>query len=72
MISDMPVMLTVNDLATLLRVSVRTVWRLRSAGTLPKPVEIGGSVRWDPEIIRTWMAGGCQATAGRENVSGNL
>ncbi len=59
MISDMPVMLNVNDLAALLRVSVRTVWRLRSAGRLPKPVEIGGSIRWNEDTVRDWIAAGC-------------
>jgi predicted DNA-binding transcriptional regulator AlpA len=33
-------------LARLLGVSLRQVWRLNSAGKLPRPIRLGGSVRW--------------------------
>jgi predicted DNA-binding transcriptional regulator AlpA len=39
-------MLDVKRLAEKLGASVRTVWRLVSAGVLPKPVQVGGSTRW--------------------------
>jgi len=39
-------MLDVKGLAEMLGASVRTVWRLVSAGVLPKPVRVGGSTRW--------------------------
>ena len=39
-------MLDVKRLAEKLSASVRTVWRLVSAGVLPKPVQVGGSTRW--------------------------
>ena len=39
-------LLNAKELATMLSVSVRTVWRLRSAGMLPQPVSVGGSKRW--------------------------
>ncbi|MHC4064435.1 MAG: helix-turn-helix transcriptional regulator [Planctomycetota bacterium] len=35
------------DVARMLSVSVRTVWRLRDAGGLPRPVRVGGNlIRW--------------------------
>ncbi|HEX4085150.1 MAG TPA: helix-turn-helix domain-containing protein [Chthoniobacteraceae bacterium] len=39
-------MMDVKNLAEMLGASVRTVWRLVSAGVLPKPVQVGGSTRW--------------------------
>jgi predicted DNA-binding transcriptional regulator AlpA len=34
------------QLAKMLSTSVRSVWRYRSAGRLPKTVKISGSIRW--------------------------
>jgi predicted DNA-binding transcriptional regulator AlpA len=39
-------MLDVNRLADKLGASVRTVWRLVSAGVLPKPVQVRRCTRW--------------------------
>jgi predicted DNA-binding transcriptional regulator AlpA len=39
-------MMDVKRLAEMLGASVRTVWRLVSAGVLPKPVQVGGCTRW--------------------------
>lgn len=52
-------LLNVKDVARLLNVSVRQVWRRLSAGQLPQPVRIGKSVRWSDEIIETWIGMGC-------------
>lgn len=46
-------------LAKRLQLSVRTLWRLRSAGKLPKPVRLGGSVRWRVTDINAWVDAGC-------------
>ena len=47
---------TASDVAALLRVSRRTVFRLRSRGILPAPVEIGGNiVRWRGTDIRDFL-----------------
>ena len=42
-------------LAELLSTSVRTVWRLRAAGLLPRPVRIAGSVRWRRSDVELWL-----------------
>ncbi len=47
------------DLKEMLNVSLRQVWRLNSAGKLPKPIRLGGSVRWNREEVRDWFAAGC-------------
>jgi len=52
-------LLSAKELAAILAVSVRTIWRLRSSGVLPKPVTIGGSIRWEQKRIENWIACGC-------------
>jgi predicted DNA-binding transcriptional regulator AlpA len=52
-------LLTAKALAKTLSLSARTVWRLRSAGKLPRPVEVGGSIRWLRQDIDKWIALGC-------------
>jgi predicted DNA-binding transcriptional regulator AlpA len=39
--------------------SARSIWRLHSAGKLPAPVRIGGSVRWRRDEVLDWIAAGC-------------
>lgn len=38
--------LTAKQLGKILGLSPRTVWRFRSSGQLPKPIKIGGAIRW--------------------------
>jgi predicted DNA-binding transcriptional regulator AlpA len=47
------------ELAEMLNVSLRQVWRLNSAGKLPKPIRLGGSVRWNRQEITDWFGAGC-------------
>lgn len=58
---ELPALLTVKQLAELLQLSTRSIWRLRSTARLPKPVEIGGSVRWKSDEVRRWIDAGCPA-----------
>jgi len=48
-----------NQLAEMLGLSVRTIRRLDCSGKLPKPVRIGGAVRWRRDEIDAWLAVGC-------------
>jgi predicted DNA-binding transcriptional regulator AlpA len=48
-----------NRLAALLDLSLRTVRRLDSSGKLPRPVRIGGAVRWRLNEIEAWLEAGC-------------
>ena len=54
--SNVPKLLTVNDVAKLLKLSTRSVWRLVKAKTIVKPIRIGGSIRWRPSDVATWLA----------------
>ncbi len=62
-----PMLIAAEELAALLNISKRTLWRLRSAGALPSPVQLGAAVRWRLDEIRKWIADGCPRPGGREN-----
>lgn len=52
-------LIAADQLATMLDVSTRTVWRLLSTGRIVQPIRIGGSVRWRLDEVREWIAKGC-------------
>ena len=52
-------LITVKDLARMLSVSERSVWRLVSAGRIPIPIKIGSFVRWHRDEIEHWIQQGC-------------
>ena len=54
-------LLDVVAVATMLDVSPRHVYRLADAGRMPRPVKLGGAVRWDRDAIKSWIDSGCQA-----------
>ena len=58
-LDSLPAMLSADELAEWLKISKRTVWRLKSTGALPKPVKIGRSVRWQRSDISAWLEKGC-------------
>jgi predicted DNA-binding transcriptional regulator AlpA len=63
-----PVVVTARQLAIMLQVSKRTLWRMRSAGQLPSPMRVGGIVRWRLDEIQKWITEGCPARPTRESV----
>jgi len=48
-------MLTVEDVATMLAIGVRSVWRKSQDGRLPAPIHIGGSTRWSKSELSKWI-----------------
>jgi predicted DNA-binding transcriptional regulator AlpA len=55
-LSPLEHLLTVADLADLLHVSKRSVFRLRSQGALPAPVELSSNIiRWRPSDICAYI-----------------
>jgi excisionase family DNA binding protein len=52
-------MLTVQDVAGILKCSARTVYRLVDAGRMPPPCRLGALVRWPAAAIESWVADGC-------------
>ena len=56
---DQPLVYDVRGLAKALDVSVRHLWRMVSAGSIPQPLQIGKRLRrWPVEEIRTWLRAG--------------
>ena len=55
-----PLLLTAEDLAAELQVSLRSVRRLDLEGKLPEPVHVGGRLlRWRAAEVRDWVNAGC-------------
>lgn len=64
-----PLLISAEEVAKLLQLSIRSVWRLRTSGRMPKPIRIGGAIRWRLLDIESWIAQGCPAAPGRENTT---
>ncbi len=54
-----PLVLSAEQLAELLDISERTLWRLLSSGKLLKPVRFGGNTRWRYADVMKWLDEGC-------------
>ncbi|MFC1762699.1 helix-turn-helix transcriptional regulator [Planctomycetota bacterium] len=52
-------LLNVRQVASMLGISQRTVWRLKDAGKLPPPVHLGSSVRWNRQSLNQFLEVGC-------------
>jgi excisionase family DNA binding protein len=50
------VLLTLDDMAALLRVSTRTLRSWRHEGELPQALEIHGALRWRRADVDAWLA----------------
>jgi len=53
------ILVSASDLAHLLGVSKRQIWRLRSRGDLIEPIKIGSTTRWPLDMVRAWITAGC-------------
>ena len=63
---EIAALLNVGDLARMLDCSPRHVYRMCDAGKMPKPLRLGALVRWDRNVIETWISDGCPSVrAGR-------
>ena len=60
----LPELLTIRELAKVLKLSPRSIWRLVKNQELPAPVRIGGSIRWRADAITRWIDAGCQKSGG--------
>lgn len=62
-----PLLIPAVDLARMMQISTRTLWRMRSAGQVPEPVRLGGTVRWRLDEIKHWVEDGCPPQQGGNN-----
>ncbi|WP_273249204.1 helix-turn-helix transcriptional regulator [Sediminimonas qiaohouensis] len=44
-------LLTVTQVATMFSAGNSTIWRWAKAGTIPKPIKVGGATRWLREEV---------------------
>jgi len=51
--------LSVRDVADLLGVSERHIWKLERTARLPKALKVGRCVRWRRADIESWVSAGC-------------
>ena len=50
-------LLNVTEVANLLGISPRHVWRMADAGTFPRPLKVGMKLRrWPRSAIESWLA----------------
>jgi excisionase family DNA binding protein len=54
-----PLLIAADEVAAMLDISTRTLWRLVSAKRVVAPVRIGGSTRWRRAEVEAWVAAGC-------------
>lgn len=59
-----PRLIPAEQLAAMLNISTRTLWRKLSAKKIPEPVRIGGLPRWRLDQVRQWIAQGCPVRHG--------
>lgn len=59
-----PRLISARELAAMLQVSTRTLWRWRSTGRVIQPVRIGGATRWRLDEVESWIAEGCPPPVG--------
>lgn len=53
-------LITAREFAKLLKVSLRTLWRLVSTGKAPRPLKLHGSTRWQKSVVTKWIQDGCR------------
>ena len=54
-----PSLLRAPEVAEKLGISRSHLYKLNSSGRLPRPVRLGGSVRWPADELAAWTAAGC-------------
>ncbi len=54
------VLMTIKEVAQLLRLSVNQTYLLRAEGKIPKGVRIGNAIRFDKAVIEAWIRKGTQ------------
>ncbi|GAI79171.1 unnamed protein product [marine sediment metagenome] len=57
--SNAPLLWSACQVAFHCGLSVRSVWRARSAGFLPPTVKVMSSIRWPADHIRKWTSWNC-------------
>ena len=70
--SQQPLAVSAKELAAMLGVSLRQVWRLDSSGMLPNKIRLGGSCKWIRSEIMCWLEHGCPDRQDWQSIKDNL
>jgi len=54
-----PELMSVKEVAAMLGVSQRTVYRMDDAGQIPRSIKLASLVRWRTAELREWIEKGC-------------
>lgn len=65
--SSLPPIITVDELAALLRVNRKTVYAAIREGAIPGVVRLGGTIRVCRDAVLAWMAGEGRVPSSRRN-----
>ncbi len=63
-------MLTVEEVAAMLAIGVRSVWRKAQDGRLPPPIKMTGSTRWAKSTLKDWITEQATAASKKQHASG--
>jgi predicted DNA-binding transcriptional regulator AlpA len=58
-VTEVTSLIKADELAKMLSVSPRHIWRMKAKGKLPKTVSVGGCVRWLLADIQLFLNLGC-------------
>lgn len=53
-----PLLIDARAVAAMLGRSERSIWRDDAAGSIPRPIELGGSKRWRLSELKQWVGAG--------------
>jgi predicted DNA-binding transcriptional regulator AlpA len=65
-------MLTVSEVATMLSIGVRSVWRKAQDGRLPPPIKMTGSTRWAKSTLQDWITEQATAASKKQHARSRL
>lgn len=57
-------LLTKEQVAQRLNISLRTVYRLIQTGEIPAPVKLGKMLRWRTDVLDAWIENDCKPPRG--------
>lgn len=63
-----PELLTAREVAHVLRISERSVWRLCAEKKLPAPLHVGGAARWKKMDIEEWFQSATQKRDSKQSL----
>ncbi|MGI6418231.1 MAG: helix-turn-helix transcriptional regulator [Thermoguttaceae bacterium] len=59
-------LMPIQRVAEMLGCSTRKIYSLVESRMMPAPIRLGGSIRWDRDVIDRWIASGCPSCEGKD------